>query len=214
MDYAKAFTYTFEEDNWITKFLIGVVVSLVPIINLAGFGYLIQVLKNVRDGDPQPLPEWDEFGKFFFDGLKFFAGTLVYFLPVIFLSLLTIPLSFLAGDEPGALFGLTITAISCLTVIFAILPTMLMPALAVQYAERDEIRDMFAFSDMWEMIKADLATYIIILLLLGFVLSFVGSIGLIACGIGVFFTTWYAYLVGGHILGQYAQKQPGIEKTI
>ena len=81
MDYGKSFTYLFKDEKWISKFLIGVVVSLIPIVNLAALGYIVELVKNVRDGLKTPLPEWDEFGAFFFSGLKFFLGTLVYALP-------------------------------------------------------------------------------------------------------------------------------------
>lgn len=213
MDYGKSFTYMFEEDNWITKFLIGIVVNIIPIVNFAAMGYVLEIVKNVRDGSQQPLPEWDDFGGLFINGIKFLLGTLVYALPAILVSFLAVPFAMLAGEEPGALFGLGITAVTCLVTAFAFLPLVLMPALMTQYARRDRIGDMFAFGEMWQMIKADIATYIIILLFLFFVLSFIAGIGFIACGIGAFFTGWYAYLIGGHITGQFAAQQPGVEKT-
>ena len=76
MDYGKSFTFVFEDEKWISKFAVGVLITLVPILNFATYGYVIQLLKNVRDGEEKPLPEWDDFGKFFVDGLKFLAGYL------------------------------------------------------------------------------------------------------------------------------------------
>ena len=171
MDYGKSFTYMFEEDNWITKFLIGVVVGTIPIINFAAFGYVLEIVKNVRDGDQQPLPEWDDFGTLFINGLKFLLGTMVYALPAILISFMFVPFAILAEEAPGALVGLGITAVTCLVIFFALLPVLLMPVLMVQFARRDLIGDMFAFGDMWQMIKSDIATYLIILLLLFFVMS-------------------------------------------
>ena len=56
MDYGKSFTFLFEDDNWISKFAIGVVITLIPIVNFATYGYVIQLLQNVRDGQERPLP--------------------------------------------------------------------------------------------------------------------------------------------------------------
>ena len=212
MDYGKSFSYVFEDEQWLTKFLIGAVVSLIPIVNFATYGYVLEVLKNVRDGRERPLPEWDDFGGLFMNGLKFILGTLVYALPVIFVSFFTIPFTIIAGEDPGALYGIGMVAVSCLVLLLALVPVALTPALMVQFAINDQISDMFKLSAMWDMIKADFGTYIIILLFLAFVLTIVGGIGFIACFIGVIFTTWYAYLVAGHITGQFAALQPGAEK--
>jgi hypothetical protein len=212
MNYGKSFTFVFEDENWLTKFLIGVVVSLIPIVNFAAYGYVLEIVKNVRDGRERPLPEWDDFGGFFMNGLKFLLGTLVYALPAIIVSFFTIPFAILAGEDPGAIFGLGMTAVACLVTLLALLPVALTPVLMVQYAKKDQISDMFKFAEMWDMIQADFGTYIIILLFLFFVLSFVGAIGLAACFIGVIFSAWYSYLVAGHITGQFAARQPGAEK--
>jgi hypothetical protein len=212
MDYGKSLTYIFEDKNWLTKFLIGVVVSLVPIVQFATYGYILQLVKNVRDGRKEPLPEWDDFGALFINGLKFLAGTLVYVLPVFIVAFFTIPVSIMAGDDPGALFGLSIAALSCLIVFLSLIPLLLTPVLMVQFAKEDRISDMFKFSEMWDMISADFGTYIVIMLFLGFTIFIIGGIGLIACFIGVLFTSWYAYLVAGHITGQFAALQDSAEE--
>jgi hypothetical protein len=213
MDYGKSFTYVFKDEKWISKFLIGVVVSLIPIVNLAALGYIVELVKNVRDGLKTPLPEWDEFGAFFFSGLKFFLGTLVYALPIILVSLVVLPFSIIGGDQPGAFIQLAIVAASMVSMLLGILVTLLLPAMLVQFAKREEISDMFAFAEIWDMIRSDLVTYFVILIFLFFATSIVAGAGIIACFIGVFFTSWYAYLISGHLVGQYAALQPGAEKS-
>lgn len=212
MNYGKSFTYIFEDENWLTKFLIGVVVGLIPIVQFATYGYVLEVVKNVRDGRDQPLPEWDDFGGLFMNGLKYSLGVLVYALPAIFVSFFTIPFAIFAGEDPGAIFGLGITAVTCMVILLSLLPMVLMPVLMIQYAKDDQISDMFRFSEMWDTIQADFGAYIILLLISFAVVTIIGSIGIIACFIGIIFTAWYAYLVVGHITGQFAAQQPGAEK--
>ncbi len=207
MDYGKSFTYVFEDDNWISKFLVGVVVSLVPIVNLAGYGYMVELLKNVRDGVENPLPDWDDFGKFFVDGLKYLAGLLVYLIPVILLSFAIIPIAIAADavGTPDEALGGVLFLFYCGIFILTFLPMLFYPALFVQFAKNDEIMDMLRIGDIWQLVKEDLGNYIIILLMVFFVLSFIVSLGMIACFIGIFFTAWWGQLASAHMFGQFAK---------
>ncbi len=212
MDYGKSFSFVFEDEKWISKFLVGVVISLVPIVNLAGYGYMVQLLKNVRDGLEEPLPEWDDFGKFFVDGLKLMAGYLVYAIPVIVISFALIPVAF-AADSGGITENAMIAALICLycfMFLFVLVPMLLYPALFIQYAKEDQIGDMFKFGDMWALIKSDVANYLIILLMIFFVLGFIASFGILLCFFGIFLTVWWAQLATAHMIGQLAQPK---EKT-
>jgi hypothetical protein len=207
MDYGKSFTYIFEDEKWISKFLVGVVISLVPIVNFAAYGYMIQVLKNVRDGLEEPLPEWDDFGKLFLDGIKFLAGYLVYVIPVIVISIAMIPVA-IAADVGGITEDavvLVMLCLYCIMFLFILVPAFLYPALYIQYARDDQISDMFKFSEMWEMIKADTSNYIIVLLMVYFVLGFIASFGMVICFVGIFFTVWWSQLAAAHMIGQLAQ---------
>jgi len=207
MDYGKSFTFAFEDKNWISKFLVGVVITLVPIVNFAGYGYMIQLLKNVRDGQEEPLPDWDDFGKYFVDGLKFMVGFLVYLIPVILLSFVVMifAIGMEAAGSTGEVFGLFFILISCLIIVFTFLPLMLYPALYIQYAKEDQISDMFKLSDIKDIFKADSGNYIIVLLMVLFVLGFIASFGMLFCFIGIFFTAWWAQLVSAHMIGQLAK---------
>jgi len=53
MDIGRAFNYPRNDPGWVTKMLILGVVSIVPILNLAGFGYMIEGLRRVARGDPR-----------------------------------------------------------------------------------------------------------------------------------------------------------------
>lgn len=207
MDYGKSFTFLFDDEKWISKFLVGVVISLVPIVNLAGYGYMVRLIKNVRDGQEIVLPEWDDFGKYFMDGLKFVAGLLIYLIPVLILSFLTIPLA-IGADATGsadAAFGAGLFLISCLIIVFSLLPMLIYPLLFIQLAKEDQFVDMFRFAEMWDFVRADLGNYIIILLFVFFIVSLIASIGIIACFIGVFFTAWWGQLIAAHLFGQFAR---------
>ncbi|PWH20913.1 MAG: hypothetical protein DDG58_00470, partial [Ardenticatenia bacterium] len=83
MDIGIAFSYMFQDRDWLKKILIGGVISLIPIVNFAALGYVVQLVRNVRDGQDLPLPEWDQFGEYFVSGLYLFLVYVVYAIPII-----------------------------------------------------------------------------------------------------------------------------------
>ncbi|MCK4900594.1 MAG: hypothetical protein KAS38_17565, partial [Anaerolineales bacterium] len=62
MDIGKSFTFSFEDKDWITKYLLGALISAIPILNFAWMGYMIELIVNVADDVPSPLPDWSDLG--------------------------------------------------------------------------------------------------------------------------------------------------------
>ncbi|NJO81490.1 MAG: DUF4013 domain-containing protein [Blastochloris sp.] len=86
MNIGKAFSYVFEDERWVTKVLLGGLITLVPILNITTFGYMLKTAHNVAYGNPHPRPEWGEdFGDTFMRGLYALVINFVYFIPYILL---------------------------------------------------------------------------------------------------------------------------------
>ncbi len=215
MDIGTSFTYMFEDENWIKKIVIGGIVALIPIVNFAAFGYLIQVIRNVRDGQPTPLPEWDQFGAYFMDGLRLFLIFLVYMIPVILLACVQgVGTAALANNKDTEnVVGILSGCLSCLIALWSLVVAVLMPAVLIRYAEVGEFMAGFRFGEVFSIITANIGSYVIVLLL-WWVASFIGQLGIILCLIGVIFTSFWANLVGGNLIGQLAaqirQSQPTV----
>src|SRR5437870_5119108 len=74
-DFAKPFTYVFDDPRWLQKILIGGLFYLAGVVLVGWFfilGYVAQVTRNVIAGMTHPLPEWDDLGSFFSEGLRIF----------------------------------------------------------------------------------------------------------------------------------------------
>jgi len=213
MDIGSSFTYMFEDENWIKKLLIGGIVTIIPIVNFAALGYLVQVIRNTRDGHPTPLPEWDQFGAYFMDGLWIFLIILVYMIPVILLACLQgIGTAALGSNKDAeSVVGILSACFSCLMGLWSLVFAVLVPAILIRYAEVGEFMAGFRFSEVFSVITANIGSYIVVLLLM-WVASFIGQLGIILCVIGVIFTSFWANLVGGNLIGQLAaqirQSQP------
>jgi hypothetical protein len=212
MDFNKAFTYMFEDEKWQNKLLLGLVISIVPIMNFAWFGYLLFVMRNVIRGDENPLPEWNNLGDYFMKGLLFFAGWLIYSIPLFLLLLfggfswlLLIPAS--GSDiENIVLSGLSVTSIFllCVLVIYGLVLTIIYPAITINFGKGFQFKSIFEFSKIFEIIKINPGNYFlawVVVLVIGFVFVFVAS------WLGIFFSlipcigTIIAYfiLLGGQI---------------
>ena len=156
MNLGKAFSYPFEDKLWASKLGIGMAVSIVPILNFAWIGYMIEIIRRVIRGDAEVIPGWDEFGKKFMDGLILFLAGLVYSLPVLILAvipiLLIVPASVTTNgnmqDVGNALMtagGFVILCLSCLIILYALALSIVYPAICVEYARKGTFAACFQF---------------------------------------------------------------------
>ncbi|MBC7232513.1 MAG: DUF4013 domain-containing protein [Chloroflexi bacterium] len=207
MDWGKSFTYVFDDKEWVTKVLIGGILGLIPIVNLAVVGYALRVLKNVAEGAEQPLPGWDDFGDYFVKGLMSTLGALIWAIPLIALAMFAAFVSAVTGydtAEPGRVAApivLCIWSMSCLSALYGLFLGLVLPSAYTHYALSGDFGAFFRFGDIFQYIQANLGNYIIAVLL-AIVAQFVAGFGTILCCIGVIFTEFWATLVGSHLLGQ------------
>lgn len=215
MDIGKSFTFLFEDENWITKVAIGGLLVLfswllVPVPLL--IGYALQVTKNVAEGQPKPLPEWNNLGDMFMQGLMALVGSLIWFSPIILLAccmaMFTIATGAAAGaDDSGAasgLMGMVVLCFQCVIFIIALALSFFIYAPLTRFALNQQLNVFWDFRGTWEFINANIGNYVIAWLLV-LVANFIAGFGVILCFIGVFFTTFWAYLVGAHLFGQFAR---------
>jgi hypothetical protein len=204
-DLGKAFTYMFEDQNWVTKILLGGVFVLLSII-LVGIpfvaGYSVEVVQNVMAEKPSPLPEWDHLGDKFMKGLVIAIGIFILYIPAIILSMIG---SFLQGRS-GAFVAVG-CLFSCVTFVYEIALGLILPAIYIKYAERPEFGSIFKFNDFYAMISANIGNYIVVLVL-SIVASIIAVFGLIGLCIGVIFTGFWAYLVAAYLYGQLGRIAP------
>lgn len=68
--------------------LIGILLSIVPIINFFAIGYTLECSGVGEQKASKKLPEWQDWGGYFAKGFLFFLISLIYSLPVIILNLI------------------------------------------------------------------------------------------------------------------------------
>lgn len=190
----RAFTYPFEDPRWVAKLGIGALFTLLSFI-LIGIpfvvGYMLEVIRNVARGDERPLPEWDNLGGYFAQGLGAVLVFIVYAIPYIVLSILAA----MSGERGGAsaLFG-------CLGFLYALVLWFISPAVMLRLAMTRDISAALQVPEIISFIQRNIGNYVLVFLLY-IVAGIIGSIGFLALCIGVIFTTFYSYLIDAYLLG-------------
>jgi hypothetical protein len=213
MDVGKAFTFVFEDDQWITKILIAAAILLlgilfswllvIPLIlafALIG-GYMVAITRQMIRGNLNKLPEWDNWGALLADGLKLIVVCIVYALPIILVSIcLSIPIGVFAEDS-DAVSSMFSILLSCLTLLWGIVMSVVLPAAVAFWVDKDDLGAAFRFGDVLTFVRNNLSTYLITFVM-SWVAGLIGSLGSLVCGVGWLATFPYSYMVTGHLYGQ------------
>jgi hypothetical protein len=204
MDFGKAFTYVFDDEEWLKKIGLGGLLALIPVFGFfVVLGWGVEITKRVIKGDPEVLPEWDDFGGFLSMGFQAFLIFFVYTLPVILISICTsLPFFFKGADNSfNVAFGFVAVCFSCVSLFYSLAAYLVLPAAIGKFAATGELSEAFKLAEIFKVVKDNLGDYGLVLLG-GLVASFVGSLGSIACLIGVIFTMVYSVAINGHLWGQ------------
>lgn len=233
MDVAKAFTFVTEDERWMGKIGIGAAISLlsfliIPIPLLVG--YLVGITRNVKKGVERPLPEWDDFGQLFKDGLSVMVGQIVYTLPFWVIMCIAVVASVGLGgmaeantnqDVVAAGFLATWGLVICLSLVLAVALFFLSPAIIIQYVRTNELGAMFRFGEVVAVARENVGD-IVIAALASFVASLVISV-VVGAFSAIPFIGWcggpiigfavgpYLTAVTGHLYGQIAAKDSSKE---
>jgi hypothetical protein len=206
MDFGKAFTYVFEDPDWIKKILIAGVLLIIPIVGwLFLGGWMLETVRRVMRGDQSPLADWSDFGGLLMKGLQVFVVGFVFSLPVIVLS--ACPQALVAVAQESAdettvqALSMVVMCFSCISLAYNIFLALFMPAALGNMAAHDSLGAAFRLGEVFGLLRSAIGAYVIVFLG-SIVAGIIASLGLIACFIGVFFTMAYATAVNAHLYGQ------------
>jgi hypothetical protein len=204
MDIGRAFGYVFEDEDWVVKVLIGGVLMLTGIGSIPAVGYGLEVARRVVRGDPQPLPAWEDWGTKIVEGLVSMVIGFIWSLPAVILSgciaIILVPVTD-RGGQVSALGVLGSTCVGLLVFLYSLLLMLVLPAAITHYAVTGEFGAAFRFGEVIGMVRSNLGAYLMVLVIT-ILASFIGSLGTIACVIGVVFTSFYSTLIMYYAYGQ------------
>jgi hypothetical protein len=233
MDIGKAITFPSDDEKWFTKLIIGALVAAIPIVNFAWMGYMVDILRNVMAGYAKPLPEWDDFGQKFIEGLLLWLATIIYGIPVFIFGCISVGLIVGSGvavdslefqDAAGVLFsgiGIVSICMMLLILLYSLLVSFYFPAVAINFARKGNFGSCFEFGEIFGIVSTNLGKYItawlvaiVAFVILNFVVGLVASalwivicIGWIIAWIFSAIANVWISTVGAHLFGQYGAAQ-------
>ncbi len=208
MDFGKALTFMFQDQNWVAKLGMGILVTLAGIVFspvLIGFiaifiltGYTLDVVRNVLDGKEHPLPEWQDWSGFLTRGLKLVVVIIVLALPFIPLMIPFGIGSALSNSENQAVnvIGVLFMVFGFgLALLYGLFLALIQPAIYVRLARTDRFAAALDVGKLWGFTVANIGNVIIALLLTmvtGLIAAILAPLGLLAFIIGVVVTVLFA----------------------
>ncbi|MGB2897097.1 MAG: DUF4013 domain-containing protein [Anaerolineales bacterium] len=203
MDFGLAFSFPFQDDDWVKKIVLTAVISIIPVIGqVALTGWLVELTRRVIRGDAEPLPDWADFGGILVLGLKTVAIGFVYALPLIFVMFPAVVIDAISEYETAsALYSIFMFCFSCFAIIYGLALAFFLPAAVGELAASDDLGAAINPKNIIAHVRAAPSAYL--LAFLGTIIAgFLSGFGVILCFIGVFFTAVYASAVQGHLYGQ------------
>jgi hypothetical protein len=190
---------------------------IVGAIFVAGYG--VHVVRRVVRGEPRPLPEWDDLGVFFGDGLRAFGLYLLHLVAVgilpaalgCFVGLMGGGLAGLvhssrgASDATGGLLALLVMGLYAVTFFLMMILMIYFPAAFTRFALLDRFAAGFEVAENIAFIRRNLGRYALALVLY-LLASLVAQVGIIACCVGLFPASFWAFCVGAWAMGEVARR--------
>jgi len=201
-DFLQPFTFVFQDPRWVTKIAIGGLFYVAAFLIIGSFfilGYCARLTRNVIAGDPNPLPEWDQLGEYFAEGVGLVVIAIAFMVPIFVLAALVfIPAIIAAGTTDQEfvrnLSGGAMSCAWCFIVPLSLAVSFFLPgAFTLAIVER-RFTAAFEFGRLWRYIRGNFANYLLAFVVY-LVARFAAPFGFILFCVGVVFTAFWAMVV-------------------
>ena len=210
MNNLRAFSYMFKDRHSLIKLLetaIFVLLTPVPVIGLVSLcallGYLAEIIHNVSNDYPRPLPQWDHIGEDISKGFPVLVALVVYHLPLILgLAFLYIFRGVIAVSLFGGItFVGIVTSLMPLLMLYLAVAWSLFAIALARYAESWEAEYFYQYNRLLRTLQMNGA-----LALQWLIASLVASIALLLLLPVLLIGAVLFVPVQGYLLGSYARR--------
>jgi hypothetical protein len=214
MEFTRALMFPFDDEDWLKKLGLGVLISLIPVVGgITLQGWAFEISKRVKRSDPTPLPDWSDFGGLLKQGFMLFLANLIYQIPTLLFACLSgfvwlLPMMG-AGNEDvmaalGGLASIVVICCSCLIALYALAAAVVYWGAYIRYIDNPEFGTFFQIGENFAIVKDNIGDFGMALLYTILAGAISGIVSGTVIG-GLLVTAFLSYFTG-HILGQLAAK--------
>ena len=214
LDFGRTLGFFFQDPNWVQKLLIGslfTILSMFLIGSVFVAGYAARLARRAARGEPYPLPEWDDLGGMFAEGLSVIGAYLIHLVPVVAVfGISFVPLIFLGerdgGPSPAALLVLVPLIVLAIVLLFAVM--FYFTAAFTRLAVEERFGAAFEVQINLAFLKRNVVN--LLMAVVAFMVSnFIAQFGILLFCVGILPATFWSQCVGAYALGEVAFRDPG-----
>ena len=214
LDFGRTLGFFFQDPNWVQKLLIGslfTILSMFLIGSVFVAGYAARLVRRAARGEPYPLPEWDDLGGMFAEGLSVVGAYLIHLVPVVAVfGISFVPLIFLGerdgGPSPAALLVLVPLIVLAVVLLFAVM--FYFTAAFTRLAVEERFGAAFEVQINLAFLKRNVVN--LLMAVVAFMVSnFIAQFGILLFCVGILPATFWSQCVGAYALGEVAFRDPG-----
>jgi hypothetical protein len=176
-------------------------------------------LRNVARGEARPMPEWDDLGGLFTDGIRALAVYLGHLLAVM---IVPVSLGCLVGlvmggashagrgagaEALGVMAGLGMLGLYVVFGLFMLVLMLYVPAALLRFALYDRVAAAFQPREVLDVIRRNIGSYLLALVLY-LVANLASQVGVVLCCVGTFPLAFWAVCILAWGLGEVARRDP------
>jgi len=208
-----AFIWPTRDPEWLMKLVIIALILLIPIVGaINGLGWMLASIDRLRVGETKLAPA--NLG-YIVRGFPLFVANLVYELAIVLVAAaIYIPAVLMASNEshgsanPAVISGAIILSLLAFSIVTlgSLALNFAMPSIVLA-TDTGGISGGLNLAAVLRRVRANLSNTLIAGLML-IAAGFVGSLGIIACAIGILFTTAYALAIQAWVVRSFEVGSP------
>ncbi len=207
MDFGSAFTYAFQDTDWLKKVGLAALIFLIPIIGpITVMGWGLEITRRVINNQTDLLPEWNDFGGYLSKGFRGFVVTLALSIPSLLISMcqsgISVAIQNSNSNQMASAAGIASICLSCVSVIFSLIAAFLTPAALGILADTGQLSAAFNFNQLLGLVRSALGPYLLQVLVTGVAAIILVPLGVVFCVVGVFVAMAYLSTVSYNLTGQ------------
>jgi hypothetical protein len=219
LDFGRCLGFFFQDPSWVQKILVGSLFTILSFFLIGGIfvaGYMARLVRRAAAGEPHPLPEWDDLGGMFGEGLAIVGAYLVHLIPVFAaFGLMVVPLIVLGAGEgeppPAAALAMIPLMIFAFLLAFAVM--FYFTAAFTRLALEQRFSAAFEFQENFAFLKRNIGNFLMAIVAF-LAANFIAQFGILLFCIGILPATFWSQSVAAYALGEVAFRDPARRQAI